>query len=1228
MMAVNANLIRVQAATTAGEKEIAVAAQERFHLRAGSRLLSLILALMVLFCGSTLLAQGSGQGTLNGAVTDASGAQVPLAKITLTNKDTGVVIQSVADKAGLYNVTPLLPGTYSIGVVKQGFQESLITGVLISAAQTTTSNVKLAVGSDQVSVTVTAQGNDLAKTTSDVETTVEHHLVEDIPYPEQSALEAVLLVPGVTGDPLSVGGIASENPGYTTGATSPGGSLRVGGSIPGTSAIYVDGTDVTQASYPRAGINLSGLLVQQTTVITSGLSAKYGRTGGGVIIQASAPGTSQYHGGLTYRHTDPFFNAYPDGNAAPSGLHQNFFGGYLGGPVYIPKLYNGKGKTFFFVGVEPARFRNVVGVNAYLLTPAELAGHFAGTPSLNGGLHLYYQSMLNAQGFPNGPKYNSTGLYQQVPNDDLSAQLAQNPFAQFVASLQPTPANPGPYVRFLSPDGSITTGTYNAIVSRGVTNIDNRYSVRIDHQISNTDRVFARFTSIPVSAPRFYGVPASNPLDNVPTDKALSQDFVFDYTHVFGNSIVNEAHVSYLRDKDTRTPPDSALTEDFGAQYGLPAAGAGVGFPSLGNLNPSGYTGISQGSSTAADMIDEDYQFGDDLTWTHGKHLFQMGMDLRRIQSNQTYKNSYYGGTYGFSAGQTNNGSNGGDPFASFILGLTNAFSNEPLLIESYYRWHSYAGYFQDDWRVLSTVTLNLGLRYEFETPRMEKDDNQAFFIPSVTGTSTNGTPATGGFCFADNFCNGYSRTLWPDNFRGFEPRIGIAWSATKNTTVRGAYAILRAPLTGYEATPNPNFSTAASAGGTVTANPIDYITNPVQPTSSTFPAAKAAGEGFDNTLVSGFSIPYVDQSNKVPYVQQYALTFQYQPFGRTLIQAGYSGIHGIHLIEPNTGSNTPDRNAISYNSAVNAVKNHVNLAAQLVSCASNNVPGCGNPYGVTTTNAVTHVTTVVAENALQALTPYQNFFAAKLYEDYPRFGAVSYNAVNLSVRQSYGNGLSLLSYYTWSKSIDNYPSVGNGSSGGSGSTNFQDSANATGEKGVANYDQPSTFKAGYTYQLPIGPGKSLNINNRFLYMLAGGFSTSGIATVASGFPNYITLGTAGYFQSQPLPANPTSGTLGAPTSALPDGDVLRPNIVPGVPLINPNWRRDPFGLNGGGYLNPRAFTTPGSVGNPQFGNAPRTLTDARSPRELLFDMGVRKNFVSKSTPIFSMPSTIRCFSV
>jgi hypothetical protein len=205
------------------------------------------------------------------------------------------------------------------------------------------------------------------------------------------------------------------------------------------------------------------------------------------------------------------------------------------------------------------------------------------------------------------------------------------------------------------------------------------------------------------------------------------------------------------------------------------------------------------------------------------------------------------------------------------------------------------------------------------------------------------------------------------------------------------------------------------------------------------------------------------------------------------------------------------------------------------------------------------------------------------------------------------------LSYYTWSKSIDNYPSVGNGSSGGSGSTNFQDSANATGEKGVANYDQPSTFKAGYTYQLPIGPGKSLNINNRFLYMLAGGFSTSGIATVASGFPNYITLGTAGYFQSQPLPANPTSGTLGAPTSALPDGDVLRPNIVPGVPLINPNWRRDPFGLNGGGYLNPRAFTTPGSVGNPQFGNAPRTLTDARSPRELLFDMGVRKNFPLKN---------------
>jgi hypothetical protein len=216
--------------------------------------------LMVLFGGMVhgLSQAQTGQGVITGQVTDNSGARIAGATVEVKNNDTGVVITGVSDKAGIYNVQPLLPGTYTVSITRNGFQTSVTNQVNVNAAQTTTTNVKLLVGSESMAVTVNAQANDLAKNTSDVETTVEHHLVEDLPYPERSALEAVLLVPGVTGDPLQPGGISSENPNYATGAVSPAGSLRVGGSIPGTTPIYVDGSDVTQASYPHAGAAVDG----------------------------------------------------------------------------------------------------------------------------------------------------------------------------------------------------------------------------------------------------------------------------------------------------------------------------------------------------------------------------------------------------------------------------------------------------------------------------------------------------------------------------------------------------------------------------------------------------------------------------------------------------------------------------------------------------------------------------------------------------------------------------------------------------------------------------------------------------------------------------------------------------------------------------------------------------------------------------------------------------------
>jgi hypothetical protein len=241
--------------------------------------------------------------------------------------------------------------------------------------------------------------------------------------------------------------------------------------------------------------------------------------------------------------------------------------------------------------------------------------------------------------------------------------------------------------------------------------VDNRYSMRFDQHFSNTDQLFVRYTVVPVIANRFFAVSPSNPLTIVPMDSARTHDIALGYTHVFSNNVVNSFHYSFMRVNQQRLPPPITQTKDFAAAYGLTPASFGYGFPSLGNLNQNGvaYT-MQMGTATAAIQVDQNFIAGDDVTWTHGQHLFQFGTDIRWIQSSQYDLSGATGGKYNFLGAQTNNGAAGGAPLATFILGTISAFSNTPVEVPGYYRWHYYAGYFQDDWRVTPKLTINAGV--------------------------------------------------------------------------------------------------------------------------------------------------------------------------------------------------------------------------------------------------------------------------------------------------------------------------------------------------------------------------------------------------------------------------------------------------------------------------------------------------------------------------------------
>jgi hypothetical protein len=787
--------------------------------------------------------------------------------------------------------------------------------------------------------------------------------------------------------------------------------------------------------------------------------------------------------------------------------------------------------------------------------------------------------------------------------DDVSNQLALNPFAKYVLGLLPTPQDPGPYITFDNAQGTYQNDGTNGTYKRGVSDVDNRWSVRVDHQFNNANQLYVRYANVPISGPRFFALAPDNPVNQVPTDVIATNDVALGYTHTFSANLVGVLRYSFLRVNQKRTPPAGALAQDFAAKYGLTPAAAGAGFPALGTL---GTSTLQLAASTPYTDVDQNYIGGGDFTWTHGQHLFQFGVDLRWIQSDQYDYSNTYGGKYNFSQALTNttgtSAGSGGNAEATFILGEINTYTAAPASVPGYYRWHYDAGYFQDDWRIHPNLTLNLGVRYEVETPRREKYNNQGTIVLNQNvkyGTATPAQTSNAAFCFSGS-C-GLSSTLWPTNWWGIEPRLGIDYAPSQNFTIRAAYGILRIPLTGYENTPDPNFNIAAQAvsqntGAVNSPNMTDYLTNPVAPLSSAYAVLSSQRSGPIPTS-QGFNPAYVQQTTAVPYTQNYNLTLQYE-LHHTMFQATYQGLKGTHLIGSFNGSiNVPTLAQLT-----SAIQAGQNLAAS-----------SANPYGILQPGT----TTPVQESNLQRLNPYQNFFNQSLTESYARRGTNEYNSLYLSAIERMGSHLSLIAYYVWSKSMDNVPDTTAGSSGDFGTSVLQDPSNAFGEWAVSTYDQPSRLKIGYNATLPFGAQQRFDTHHTWLNEIVGNISTAGIMTMASGFPNFVTLGVSsgaiGNFVSfTPNGQNGCTTKNFCSSSALPAGYMLRPDIVPGVPLINPHWKDNPFGQNGGNftpYLNPAAFAVPGSIGNPRLGDAPRSLTDARSPREFMFDARLKKGF-------------------
>ena len=1174
----------------------------KVHQRLRHGLIAIAIAIAGLAI-SPLQAQ-QGFGSVSGTVTDPKGAAVRDAEVMIVGDQTGVSLSTKTNDSGLYKVPSLLPGSYTVQVVMPGFEMTKVKGVIVSADASSTVDVQLRVGRESTSITVTAEAQEIDKTTPSVSVEMNEDLLQNLPYAERSSLSAVMLSPEVVGNPYNgASGVDTENPGITTGYVAPGAAISIGGAMMGRSSLMVDGSDVTQTSFPRAGMSVSGDLVGQTTVISSGLPAQYGRTMGGIVAQTTRSGTNQYHGALTFSFASNFLEANNYQSTFPTDLHRAFYGIHVGGPVRIPHFYNGKDKTFFFVGIEPADIRQNGVTNASVPLDDELQGKFANSLSfINTSIlstqgyaaalaaprtgHLYYQYPLNSNGFPAGARYSSSSQYVQIPNDDVSAQVAQNPLSQYIKSQFPTTTNPGPYVHYFNSNGYWNNSGYNAQIYRVSYNYDRRWSVRGDHVFSDRDRAFMRFSSAPLSQQRVFALPLTSPFQNSPSDNAAAYDASANETHVFTSNLVNVFKAMYMRDAQSRIPDAIVTSKDWTSQFNFPTPLYGVGFPYI----TLGY-GISLGYNAYNSQTDQTYQIGDDLNWTHGRHMITVGLDLRLLQSKQLDFSNAYGGQVSFS-NLTNNGSSGGNSLAELDLGEISGYSAAATEIPSYYFWHYYGFYAQDSYRVRSDLTLMLGVRYEVETPRMEKFDNQGSFVPGILATSNNGSSMPGAFCMAE--ACGLKKSLWPTNYLGIEPRVGLLWSPKTNLTAQIGYALMRAPLTGYSYIPAPNLNASATTvngneGGTNQAWGANFITNPI-------PSQVSAGTYFSNNpgkiyayVPSSFGVNYINQASKVPYAQGWNIGLQYQFKKDTLIKVGYNGLLGENLIS----NYAPPSNLAPLAQIQSLITSGTNLNSTV-----NNTLGIMSNYPATTGS-------VLQESPYQKLLPYQNFFSSSLTELFSRIGRSSYNAMYASVSHRVGYGLTAQGSFTWSKSMDNMGvDFTSAQLTGQGRGVRQNPYQVGGDRSLSGSDMPVRFTLGFSEAIPVGKNQVIPISNKVLNAVLGRWRIGGSFVTSSGWPVGMLLGGSGWWNS--LPSNGKGGYTNNGT-AVPVGATLRPDIVPNTSCYSGlDWRHHPSQY---AYLNVNHFAMPGgsntvgaAPGTPAFGNARRYMGDCRSPNYTMFD--------------------------
>ena len=1104
--------------------------QQSFHLQRESRAAQIklffagslaLLSLLWILAPGALPAQVT-TASLVGVATDSSGAAVAGAKVTAVNTATNVPTSTVTDSRGRYALPDLQPGgPYTISATASGFKTDVHSGIHLSINQTSTVNFSFSVGSLSQKVQVTGDVNQLQTTTSSMGQVISNRSVVDLPLNQRNPYSLMFLEPGVTG---SVGFQYNSL------------NLSVDGGRPGSTLVLLDGipaTTPTIVPITSFGAIPSVDAVQEFKVMLTSYPAEFGRSGSGIVNVILKSGTNQFHGSLYdfYRNAGMDANTYfANHNHIPlPSFQRSQFGVSVTGPVLLPKLYNGKDKTFFLFSYEGLRQGSVGEVFATVPTQLQREGNFSQTLDGAGQPVTIYD--------PTTTTLSSNGTYtrQPFPGDIIPASRI-DPIAAKVMNYYPLPNVPG------------TVSGENNWFGSGTNVLNmNTFDAKVDQDFGAKNRMFVRYSHHGVTQPPLIVFPKADQIgEGGITQVENLNSASLDYTHNFGTKFVMEIPIGFSRSGITNTP--ISLGFDPVANLGMPqyidTYADELLFP---GFCPSSYYCLGDAGSGEYNVIGLNiFSFGINNTTVLGNHVISFGGEnwILQVNTNQSYDPT---GQFNFNVEPTQGPDanvatlNGGNSIASMLLGIGNG-EQQKHQADAATTSRYFGFYVQDDWTVIPKLTLNLGLRWDLEIPRTERYNRMETFdasLPTPVAAEAGLPGLTGGTLFVGT--SGSARRQYQPRWLDVSPRFGFAYQLTSTIAINGAYGIYYNPSyrsaggqIGQEGFGSSTVYTGMPNGLT----PSVYLTNPFPnginlPSGSSLGALTGIGTSFLNPITG---------DNVVPYTENWDFDIQKQLPHGILVDAGYVGSHGVHLVK---GAST-DWNADQLTTADLA------LGTQL----EQSVP---NPfYGIITTGPESQPT--IAKSFLVA--PFPQF--PTVTYSYPTGGYEDYNSFQLKMDKRYSNGLNLLVAYTGQKQIDDWSGIQNVGNITGGIQNVYDSL---GERAISSNNISRSFVASGTYSLPVGRGRRFGSQwNRPVDDVLGGWQINAICTEQNGFP--ISVNTQNTSHS--------------------GSEVLRPNLTG----VNP-YEPGPAASKLNQYINPAAFTQPAPF---TFGNTPRTLPNVRAP--------------------------------